>query len=572
MLCGASVAVVAGVKTGRIAWFSGAARNEHHAASVGGEPKRLSETARKLIWEIEGKAFQISYKRNPPLTTAIVRRDRAAVLSFFAADFSGQLIGGDGETTLRDCVELRTDRRTEQNSVTCNREQFVDWLLQRADELPAALRAELKLIHLSPADGVSLDGGWRGAWTLRLYGEWEVGKPAEITANGRFTAARLTDAITHDVGWISSWAVDRVVAVRATHVLMEDIAARAGFNLGVLHDNWNVARSDFRVTPGGAFCCDYNQDGRIDVLITDRERPTLYAGREGGRFEDVTLLAGVPLDDAQSATAAAFADLDNDADEDLVWGSTVLENRNGHFVRRGHLSLAPDAAGVSVADYDRDGLVDLYVSNPAPGPKQALTRTSWIDDESGRPNQLFRNQGHFQFHDGTTSAGARGGARSTFTSVWLDADDDGWPDAYVINELGSNVLLRNERNGTFSERPVGPEIDGFAMGVSAGDLDDDGRIDLYLGNMFSKAGIRIIANIPPGEYPPRMIEKMNGFVAGNLLLYNRGDIRFEAANDTTVAPVGWAYGPALLDLNADGLLDIHATAGFASFSRTEPDG
>jgi hypothetical protein len=90
--------------------------------------------------------------------------------------------------------------------------------------------------------------------------------------------------------------------------------------------------------------------------------------------------------------------------------------------------------------------------------------------------------------------------------------------------------------------------------------------------MFSKAGIRIIANIPPGEYPASMIEKMNGFVAGNLLLYNRGDIMFEAAKDTTVAPVGWAYGPALLDLDADGLLDIHSTAGFASFSRTEPDG
>jgi hypothetical protein len=561
--------MVVGATACRIVWGSRATPDA--ARAIPDQPKRLSEPARQLIWEIEGKAFQISYKANPRLAAAIVQRDRAALLSFFASEFTGQLCRDNQATVRCECVELRIERRSEQGGVECNREQFVEWLLRRADELPARLNAELKLVHLSP-DGASLDGAWRGTWNLRLYGEWESCKPAETVANGRFTAARLPDDLAHDTGWISSWAIDRVVAARANHFLMEDVAAQAGFNLEALHDNWNVARSDFNVTPGGAFCCDYNRDGRVDLLITDRGRGTLYAGQGGGRFEDVTLVAGIPLDDAQPSTAAAFADLDNDGDEDLVWGSTVLENRKGQFVRRGHLPVAADVAGISVADYDRDGLVDLYVSNPAPGPKQALTRTSWIDDESGRPNQLFRNQGNFQFQDVTASASAGGGRRSTFTAVWLDADDDGWPDVYVINELGPNILLRNEHNGTFSEHRVGPAVDGFAMGVSAGDLDDDGRIDLYLGNMFSKAGLRIIANIPTGEYSPSMIEQMNGFVAGNLLLQNRGDLRFEATTEAAVAPVGWAYGPALLDLDADGRLDIHSTAGFASFSRTEPDG
>jgi hypothetical protein len=215
--------------------------------------------------------------------------------------------------------------------------------------------------------------------------------------------------------------------------------------------------------------------------------------------------------------------------------------------------------------------VDVYVSNVAPPPRRAVSRTSWIDDSSGVPNQLFRNLGNFQFADVTEQAGAAAGRRSTFTSVWLDADSDDWPDLYVINELGNNVLLHNERNGTFTERHIGPEHDGFAMGVAAGDVDGDGSFDLYIGNMYSKAGHRIIANIPPDEYPPELIDRMKSFVSGNLLLVNRTGTAFEPTSPS-VAGVGWAYGTGMVDLDGDGRLDLYGTAGFASFSRKEPDG
>jgi hypothetical protein len=291
----------------------------------------------------------------------------------------------------------------------------------------------------------------------------------------------------------------------------------------------------------------------------------------GAKFEDVTMDTGLPLEPPPNGLAA-FADLNNDGTADLVLGTAIYENRSGRFVRRGYLPGDKDAGGLSVADYDRDGLVDLYVSVSAPGPHHGGARTSWVDDRSGPGNKLYRNLGNFRFEDVTESAHAAAGRRSSFTSLWLDADDDGWPDLYAINELGPNVLLHNERNGTFSEHQVGPAFDGFTMGAAVGDADGDGRIDLYLGNMFSKAGLRIIANVPPDAYASAVMQKMPRFVAGNSLLLNRGGLEFEEPDSSAVAAVGWAYGPALVDLDGDGLLDIHSTCGFASFSRDEPDG
>src|SRR4029453_18867617 len=173
-------------------------------------------------------------------------------------------------------------------------------------------------------------------------------------------------------------------------------------------------------------------------------------------------------------------------------GSTILENRNGQFVRRGHLPLLPETIGIAVADYDGDGLIDLYVSNAAPVPEQpgVSARISWVDDESGMPNVLWRNRGDFQFENVTEAAHASAGHYCTFTSLWLDANDDGLPDLYVINELGANVLLVNQGNGTFQEIHIGPPFDGFTMGAAAGDINDDGRIDVYLANMKSKVGQR----------------------------------------------------------------------------------
>jgi hypothetical protein len=91
--------------------------------------------------------------------------------------------------------------------------------------------------------------------------------------------------------------------------------------------------------------------------------------------------------------------------------------------------------------------------------------------------------------------------------------------------------------------------------------------------MYSKAGSRVIGNVLPGTYDEAIMERMRHFVQGSQLWKNRGGLKFEPlAQKFQVAAEGWAYGPALVDLDNDGWLDLYATAGFVSQSRAEPDG
>jgi hypothetical protein len=531
----------------------------------------MSQGGRKYLWDIENQAFQISYKAAPQFNQALARGDREAVEQFFADDFQGSVFAaGTAEIVRREFAEFSLQSSARHGTEAVDRVGFARWLLEQVQRFSQPPKVQLPLVHLRPVDRRKMDGPWEGQWILRIFGQMGDG-PGEVVAKGQFRAEKLPQDFASERGWISKWEIAGLSVARATHVLMEDATSHCGIDTGRLHDNWKVNRRQFKGTPGAVYACDYNGDGNIDLLVADDGPPLLYAGHGDGRFADVTLQTGLPWE-RPKAGIAMFADLDNDGDEDLFLGTAILENRDGRFARRGYLPLSDTAVGLAVADYDRDGLVDVYASNSAPAPQVTAGRTSWIDDASGIPNKLYRNRGAFVFEDQTDQAGAAAGNRSTFTSVWLDADDDGWPDLYVINELGSNVLLRNERNGTFSERHIGPAFDGFAMGVTAGDLDEDGRIDLYVGNMFSKAGQRIINNIPPNEYPDELIERMRGFVAGNMLLLNRSAWYHEWGMDSATAAVGWAYGPAALDLDGDGLLDIHSTAGFASFDRDEFDG
>ncbi len=137
------------------------------------------------------------------------------------------------------------------------------------------------------------------------------------------------------------------------------------------------------------------------------------------------------------------------------------------------------------------------------------------------------------------------------------------------------MLINRGGNGKFRDASDEAGVSDYAtsMGVATGDLTGDGRSDIYVANMYSKMGRRIIAHVSEEDYPDGIFTQIQGSCAGNRLYSADGVQQFqEVAEAFHVNTVGWAYAPALADFDADGRLDIYSTTGFLSYERSKPDG
>jgi hypothetical protein len=533
----------------------------------------LPEVQRRYLWEIEHHGNLLVKHGFGPLAAALKESDAAALSRLLADDFHGFDL--DRPRRVRagcDYAEVERLQDAGHSPRSVDREEFVARLLAYrrlfGDKAP---QVKLALMALHPRGRGVLEGDWEGTAQLRLHGEHAHGAPAEAVILLRYQVARPTEEGLARPGWLHSAQIVQALTAKAPSYLFADVTQQRGLDTSRLHDNWKTA--DFDPTPGGVYVTDFDRDGILDVLVTDPSGPALYRGRSDGTFENVTAGHGLPSASLAS-TVAAWLDIDGDGWEDLILGDRIYRNEAGarfvDYTDRCNLHLPIDAANIVIADYDRDGKLDLYVTRPGrPGVR------SWLDGKSESPgNRLFHNEGNWRFRDATKASGAGGDHPSTFTAAWLDADNDGWPDLHVLNEFGDGLLLINNRDGTFSGRTLANRPADFgSMGLAVGDINNDGHIDLFCANMYSKAGTRVIGNLAEDAYPPAVLEKMRRFVAGSQLHLNRGGLKFEQVGPRMqVAAVGWSYGACLADLDNDGWLDIYATAGYVSRNRDEPDG
>jgi tetratricopeptide (TPR) repeat protein len=331
---------------------------------------------------------------------------------------------------------------------------------------------------------------------------------------------------------------------------------------------------------------DVDGDGFDDLYVCQPAGlpNRLYRNRGDGTFEDITEGSGVGILD--NTACALFADIDNDGRQDLIVvrasGPLVFLNAGG-----GKFRLRPDAfhfasppqgtfTGAAIADYDRDGWLDIYfcLYTYYQGTDQYRYPMPYYAAENGPPNFMMRNQRDGSFRDVTRETGLnKNNTRFSFCCGWADFDGDGWPDLYVVNDFGRKNLYKNNGDGTFTDvaKEAGVEDVGAGMSISWLDFDGDGRQDLYVADMWTAAGLRVSMQ---ETFQKNASEEARALyrrhAMGNCLYRNGSGGKFEDAGSRSGTMMGrWAWSSDAWDFNHDGLPDLYVANGMISGPRRE---
>jgi enediyne biosynthesis protein E4 len=349
-----------------------------------------------------------------------------------------------------------------------------------------------------------------------------------------------------------------------------DVTAPAGIQFR--HNNGGYGGKFLPETLGsGCAFLDYDSDGWQDILLVNgmdwaghkRQRSTLklYRNNRNGTFTDVTRSAG--LDIEMYGMGVAVGDYNNDGFEDIfiscVGQSRLFRNTGkGTFVDVTRSSGLFGHQGFSTSalwfDYDRDGLLDLFVCNYV---RWSLehdvfcsldgTHKSYCTPEAYRGDTcwLFHNRGDGTFEDVTAASGIFDTSSKSLGVAMFDYDQDGWPDLLVANDTQPNKLYRNLKNGKFKDVAVEAGLafstEGKAragMGVDIGDFENSGKPGVAITN-FDNEMTGFYRMSAPGVFDDISILSGIGAASRNTL----------------------GFGCMFLDVDLDGLLDLAVANG-----------
>ncbi|MCE9583495.1 MAG: FG-GAP-like repeat-containing protein [Planctomycetes bacterium] len=342
----------------------------------------------------------------------------------------------------------------------------------------------------------------------------------------------------------------------------------------------------------GLAVADVDKDSRLDLFFVNQlGQSELWKNLGGGRFEDMTAASGIDQH-GRTGVAAAFADIDNDGDPDLFMttvrgGNLLFENDGlGHFTdiaAKAGVGYVGHSAGSVFFDYDRDGLLDLWVSNVGIYTTDKQGRGGYyIGVEDGfashlKPERkdssiLYRNMGGNVFKDVTLECGVMDFSWNGDVTP-VDVNDDGFLDLYVMSMQGPDEYYENVGGKKFVEksREVFPATPFGTMSGKVFDFDGDGDLDLYVTDMHTDMAPgngmppdKEKEKIPEKEmFPKSFLNTSAPLVLGNALYRNDGNGHFEEVSGPMGAETYWPWGPSVGDLNADGYDDVFVTAGMS---------
>jgi hypothetical protein len=339
---------------------------------------------------------------------------------------------------------------------------------------------------------------------------------------------------------------------------------KSEFDIGKFRDIGHLAGVNKFNQGGGGVMDDFDNDGLLDIVCTsfDPAMPmSLFRNKGDGTFEDVAERAG--LTGQLGGLNAVQADYNNDGRLDLfvIRGAWVKAPIRCSLLRNngdGTFTDVTEAAGMLTpvnsncaawADFDNDGLLDLYVCCER------------------QPNKLYRNKGDGTFEEVAAKAGVAGNGEYCKACAWVDYDNDGYPDLFVNNlfagdQAGTARLYHNNRDGTFTDVTKEMGIDGPKSGFScwAFDFDNDGYLDIW-----ATSYDRSVADVVKG------LTGVPHSKASNKLYRNLGgkgfrDVTKEAGLDLVFATMGCNYG----DFDNDGYLDFYLGTGDPNLSMLIP--
>ncbi|HIG54481.1 MAG TPA: CRTAC1 family protein [Candidatus Latescibacteria bacterium] len=370
-----------------------------------------------------------------------------------------------------------------------------------------------------------------------------------------------------------------------------DQAAASGidFRNRVVDDSGKAHKPVHYDHGNGLAVADVDGDGLFDLFfVTQVGGNQLWRNMGAGRFENITP-AALALQDRISVSAS-FADIDNDGDPDLYIsavreGNSLFENLGGGRFKDVSAESGLDYRGHSSSavffDYDRDGLLDMFLANVGvyTTDEQAAISVGtghyyvgFTDAFSGhlmpeRAEQsiLYRNSGGNRFVDVSVAVGLEDVGWSGAASP-LDANGDGWPDLYVLNMQGHDQYYENVRGEYFVDksREVFPRTPWGSMGIQVFDFDNDGRQDIYVTDMHSDMSEdigpekeKLKSSMHPSE---EFLRSGGNSIFGNAFFRSEGEGSFVEISDHIGAENYWPWGLSTGDFNADGYEDVFITA------------